>query len=280
MRENARVAFDTEPKQWFDHWARSGLSREPVETVTLVASAAIRGDMSLDLSGALRTMDMLAGDAPTNAGDLVRYLARQHGYGREQVAYDDPDSSFIDTALTKRRGLPLSLSIIAIGVAARVGVDLRGIGLPGHFIVRDAATDTLFDPYHGGRIVDLDDCEAMFTSIHGHHAVWDSKRHLVEVDTTAAVERMLANLRHAGIANHSPEITYRAVACQMSLPGTDHRLALTTAPALAETGRLDLAADLLERAADVLDRTEDDSPTTDASSELRSRARMLRARLN
>ena len=274
------MAFDTEPRRWFNHWARSGIFHEPVETVTLVASAAVRGDASLDLEVPLRMMDALASNAPGTATELVRYLAQSHGFGTHSVDYDDPLSSYIDSTLRTQVGLPLSLSIVAIGVAARVGVVMTGVGLPGHFIVRDQTEGTLIDPFHGGRILDVDDCEAMFTSIYGQHAVWDPARHLVEANTQVIVERMLTNLRYAGATKNFPEVTYRAATLQMSLPGSDHRLALTTAPALADIGRLDLAADLLEQAAEIVDANLANSSPDVAASELRSRAQMLRARLN
>jgi regulator of sirC expression with transglutaminase-like and TPR domain len=56
--------------------------------------------------------------------------------------------------LARRRGLPITLSVLYVGVARRVGIPLQGVGLPGHFVaghfVAPGARPELLDPFHNG----------------------------------------------------------------------------------------------------------------------------------
>ena len=68
--------------------------------------------------------------------------------------YYDPRNSFIDEVLRRGLGLPITLSVVAIEIGRRAGVPIVGIGLPGHFMVRDAAHDVYGDPFHEGAVYD------------------------------------------------------------------------------------------------------------------------------
>ena len=47
--------------------------------------------------------------------------------------YYDPRNSFLNDVLDRRVGIPITLSILYMEVAARVGLNTQGIGLPGPF---------------------------------------------------------------------------------------------------------------------------------------------------
>jgi regulator of sirC expression with transglutaminase-like and TPR domain len=61
--------------------------------------------------------------------------------------------------LERRTGIPLSLSIVYLLVAERLGVDLEPVGLPGHFIVGCFVDDLPFfiDPFDRGVFRDADE---------------------------------------------------------------------------------------------------------------------------
>jgi regulator of sirC expression with transglutaminase-like and TPR domain len=64
--------------------------------------------------------------------------------------------------------MPITLSVIAIEVARRVGVRLVGVGMPGHFLVGDPADPTWFaDPFHGHSGLSGDDCRAIYEAMGG-----------------------------------------------------------------------------------------------------------------
>ena len=66
--------------------------------------------------------------------------------------YTDPRNSFLDQVLERRTGIPLSLSIVYLLVAERLGLDLEPVGLPGHFIVGCFTDEMPFfiDPFDRG----------------------------------------------------------------------------------------------------------------------------------
>ncbi len=85
---------------------------------------------------------------------LGRVLGRRHGFSGDAREYDHPDNSMLPTVLERRRGLPITLSVLYVAVARRAGLPLRGVGLPGHFVVGLFVTPggrpELLDPFHAG----------------------------------------------------------------------------------------------------------------------------------
>ena len=74
--------------------------------------------------------------------------------------YYDPDNSFLNRVLDRKTGIPITLCLIYIEVAGRIGLDVRGIGLPGHFIISlyHADGNIFIDPFNRGEIRTVDDC--------------------------------------------------------------------------------------------------------------------------
>ncbi|WP_404424940.1 transglutaminase-like domain-containing protein [Nibricoccus sp. IMCC34717] len=66
---------------------------------------------------------------------LNRVLFHEHGLHGNKDHYSDPLNSFIDQVLLRRKGIPISLSLVYLFVARRLGLPLEPVGLPGHFVV-------------------------------------------------------------------------------------------------------------------------------------------------
>ena len=79
-------------------------------------------------------------------------LGGVHGFAGDGERYDHPDNSMLDVVLVRRRGLPILLSVVYVEVARRAGVELAGVGLPGHFVVAHLGptATVLADPFTGG----------------------------------------------------------------------------------------------------------------------------------
>jgi regulator of sirC expression with transglutaminase-like and TPR domain len=128
---------------------------------------------------------------------LHHHLFTVHGFLGEEAGYDEPQSSFLDHALTHRRGLPITLSVVYIEVARRVGLEVDAIGFPGHFLVSPRPTDDTprfyVDPFHAGRIrrdsALRDQLQRLEVPAEAHDT-W-----LTPVDTRAVVLRISHNLR-------------------------------------------------------------------------------------
>jgi regulator of sirC expression with transglutaminase-like and TPR domain len=85
-------------------------------------------------------------------------LSERDGFEGDDADYGDPRNSMLDQVLERRRGLPITLSIVWIEVARRAGVRLAGVGLPGHYVVGHFQPDPplLVDPFRGGPIITSD----------------------------------------------------------------------------------------------------------------------------
>ena len=75
---------------------------------------------------------------------INRVLFHEWGFHGNVENYTDPENSFLDKVLERRTGIPISLSIVYLLVAERLGVELAPVGLPGHFIVGCFADDLPF----------------------------------------------------------------------------------------------------------------------------------------
>jgi regulator of sirC expression with transglutaminase-like and TPR domain len=98
----------------------------------------------------------------------------------------------------RRIGLPISLAVVELEVAGRIGVPLWGIGLPGHFIL-GAPGGVLIDPAGGGRRLTPDDCQALVRRALGERVLLHSGM-LRPANRREILARMLRNLRIVHLA--------------------------------------------------------------------------------
>lgn len=96
---------------------------------------------------------------PLKMAAVNRYLFHELGYAGNHAAYYDPRNSYINEVFERRLGNPISLAIVQIDVARRLGIPLDGVSFPGHFLVRMPVDDGLLvmDPFNGGRPLGLDE---------------------------------------------------------------------------------------------------------------------------
>lgn len=90
-------------------------------------------------------------DPGTRAMRLVRFLFDEVGFRGNGAEYYDPRNSFLNEVLDRKTGIPITLAIVIIEVARRVGVESAGVSFPGHFLVRatGAYGPLFFDPFEG-----------------------------------------------------------------------------------------------------------------------------------
>ena len=97
--------------------------------------------------------------AATCAKILAEYLAGQLGYAGSQSSFYSVSNVQFNEVVSVRRGVPVSLTLLYILVARRAGLEVAGVSLPDHFLVRvKARRPVLLDPYHQGRQVTRNDC--------------------------------------------------------------------------------------------------------------------------
>jgi regulator of sirC expression with transglutaminase-like and TPR domain len=162
----------------------------------------------LDVTGYLGRIDAyaaelrgrLGGDArdTTRLGAINQYLFHELGFAPDVENYYDPRNSFLNDVLERRRGIPLSLSIVYIAVGRRVGLDLRGVSFPGHFLVKCPVDGgvVVLDPYHGGLSLSLEDLQDRLREVRGgevSRAIVSEL--LVSAPPREVLVRMLRNLK-------------------------------------------------------------------------------------
>jgi hypothetical protein len=145
------------------------LAAAPDAALDVLALALGAEFRDVDVAGAIARLDVLGAELSHAAGrtsgtpDALALACGQllgvvHGFAGDRERYDHPDNSMLDVVLTRRRGLPILLSVVYVEVARRAGIPLAGVGLPGHFVVGHFGADPplLFDPFAGGGAVEAD----------------------------------------------------------------------------------------------------------------------------
>lgn len=92
---------------------------------------------------------------------INRHLFEEVGYAGNHDEYYDPRNSYLNEVLDRRLGNPISLALVQMEVARRVGLPLDGISFPGHFLVRLPVDDGMLvmDPFNRGRPLDGGGCD-------------------------------------------------------------------------------------------------------------------------
>jgi regulator of sirC expression with transglutaminase-like and TPR domain len=181
----------------------------PDPEIDLAAGAlciAADGRPDLDPEPTIGRLDRLADmvrarldreDPPeTSVERLHDVLYREAGFRPPASSvFHDPRNSLIDHVVVRHIGLPISLAIIELEVAWRIGLGLHGIGLPGHFIV-GGPDQLLVDPAGGGRRLTLDDCQALLRRSLGEGVLFHAGM-LRPLGRRQILARVLRNLRSA-----------------------------------------------------------------------------------
>jgi regulator of sirC expression with transglutaminase-like and TPR domain len=188
-----------------------------------------------------------AGDPAAHAiGRLHDVLYRELGFrGPTAAEYGDPANSHLDDVLDRRVGLPISLAIVELEVADRIGVELAGIGLPGHFVV-GGPDGALFDPTAGGAILTPDDCQALIRRAVGDGILLHAGM-LRPAGRRESLARVLRNLRTAGLTRRDWPAAVDAIDLLMILEPTDPEHGRDRGLLLGRMGRFQEAIGALRR---------------------------------
>ena len=189
--------------------------QRPDGAIALDEAALLIGawDVEVDVDGDRRALDDLAartaGPATSSArcrgrapGRSPGTLFAELGFRGNTGDYYDPRNSFLHEVLARRTGIPITLSVLYMEVARRLGVDAVGIGLPGHFLVRvdEAPRPLIIDPFHAGAELDAAAIETLLRQALGPEARLEPSM-LAPVTAPRILTRVLLNL--AGIYGRS-----------------------------------------------------------------------------
>jgi regulator of sirC expression with transglutaminase-like and TPR domain len=234
----------------------------PVDEALLLIAA--HADPGVDVDAQKARLDQMAEQVEEpNIEALSDLLFARLGFAGDRSTYYAAENSLLPCVLDRRLGIPLSLSLLVIEVGRRCGVDVEGIGMPGHYLVRPAGeTNRYLDVYDGGRVLDVDGCRELFDRVQAGMP-WD-ERYLRPDAPWARVSRTLGNLAGAYRRAGDREALCWTLELSLLLPSGGDRERRELGLLLGASGRYSQAADVLEAS----------GVEADAEAALRMRARL------
>lgn len=186
--------------------------------------------VDLDVESSLRQLDDLSRSVELcfqpddSTRDMLRrishFLFEEEGFHGNTSDYYDPRNSFLNDVLRRYTGIPITLSILYIAVARRVGLPVYGVGLPGHFIVGCQAEDTAehiyLDPFHDGLILSEEECRQIAID-HLPDGMAYTQTFLAPQSNRMILTRVLNNLRQIYLANNETIALLRVLTLQHSM---------------------------------------------------------------
>ncbi|MEL6381720.1 MAG: tetratricopeptide repeat protein [Cyanobacteria bacterium J06626_18] len=127
---------------------------------------------------------------------ISAYLFEAQGFMGNGQDYYNPRNSFLNQVLDRRTGIPITLSLVYLELARRVGFPMAGVGMPGHFLVRPTLDEMAIfvDPFHKGEILFEEDCRDRIKQLYGKTARLRPE-HLDPIGPRPFLARMLMNLK-------------------------------------------------------------------------------------
>ncbi|XP_071013212.1 F-box only protein 21-like isoform X3 [Oncorhynchus clarkii lewisi] len=131
---------------------------------------------------------------------LNAVLYEQLQYKGNECDYYNPLNSYIHQVLLRRTGIPISLSVLYMTLARKLGVQLEPVNFPNHFLLRwcqhqrgsgDIYDFVYIDAFGKGKQLTAKECEYLI----GHQVTAD---YYSAISTTEVLLRMVGNLLNIG----------------------------------------------------------------------------------
>ncbi len=277
-------AAETPRSRLEDLLARPDHDVDLAEAALLVAAEEYEG---LDVRAYLARLDEMGAALRARLDDeprperaimaLNHYLFQEQGFRGNSEQYYDARNSYLNEVIERRTGIPITLCTVFMEVARRAGLEVEGVGLPGHFVVRvhTPSRPLLVDPFHGGTLLSEKDCQDRLDRIFNGKVQLEPKM-LRPCRRKEMLERILRNLKAIYLRDQDKDRALRVVDLLIRLqPGS--------ADDLRDRGTLYAALDCYGLAARDLESYLALAPGAKDAEELRARAASLRqqaARLN
>jgi regulator of sirC expression with transglutaminase-like and TPR domain len=171
------------------------------EATLLIAAEAYP---NLDIPRYVGALDALAAEAESAVGSagsdaervrrMVEFLSIQRQFRGNQDDYYDRRNSFLNEVIERRTGIPITLAVVYMEVARRLGLVVHGVGFPGHFLAKHAgASELIIDPFFG-QILSARDCAQRLRAVLGDDATLEPS-HLRAATPKEILVRILRNLK-------------------------------------------------------------------------------------
>ena len=124
---------------------------------------------------------------------LSRVLGDEFGFVGDRETYDDPANADLIRVIDRRRGLPVSLSILYVAASRRLGWTANVLDVPGHVLVLvgEEEAPVIVDPFRSGVSVRREQLTAMLAAMSSGPAA--AVRHVAAMPNRAILVRLLLN---------------------------------------------------------------------------------------
>ena len=192
-----------EPREHFE--ALAALPHDGIPLAETALWIAAESRPQIDVSGRLEEIHALSERIrPAIVGAqsmrrrvelLNRAFFHEEGFKGNSADYANPLNSFLDSVLDTRRGIPITLAILYLEVADRLGLPGAGVGFPGHFLTKvcDEHEEIIVDPF-SGRILSHEDCKELLRKTAGSEERFAPEL-LDATPTPEILQRVLRNLK-------------------------------------------------------------------------------------
>jgi len=192
-----------------DYFAALVQQDESIPLFEAALAIAQDSDPQLDLAASQIEVDILAAKLqrrlPSDASHVQKLRMLNHffyhelGFAGNINDYYDPDNSYLHRVIATRRGIPISLAVLYMELAQQVGLDVKGISFPGHFLMKLAVQsgEIVLDPFNGSSLSreELEERLEPYFSQQNYAAAIPLATYLQEAQPREILVRMLRNLK-------------------------------------------------------------------------------------
>lgn len=185
-------------------------------------------------------------DGQTKIAALKHVMCDQYGYDGDQETYNDLRNADLIEVIERRKGLPITLVLLAVEIGRAQGWDVKGINFPGHFLLRlDEGTQRLIsDPFNQFRILQAPDLRQLAKSVLGANAELSSS-HYQDATHRDILLRLQNNIKFRQIESEHYADALETVLIMRDFAPQEYRLLLDDSVLKARLGRVEEAIDVV-----------------------------------
>lgn len=152
-------------------------------------------DLAEQVRGAI-SREAAGSDSEEAARAFTGFFHGALGFAGNREDYHDPANSCLTYVLSTRRGLPITLSVVMVTLGRSAGLDLFGVGTPGHFLtgIRLPEGVRYLDPFSGPDLMDEDAALGLVQQV-ANFPDRELRPFLGPVEPRGILIRMLNNLK-------------------------------------------------------------------------------------
>lgn len=194
-----------EARRQFREFAAGEITNENLAHGALLV--ALEDNPHIEIDHYIREMDALAarvrqrcvsGEPPIfRLGHLHAEMFDVDGYSGDETTYYNPRNAYLNEVIDRKIGLPITLSIVFLHVATKLGLSAAGVGLPGHYIVKVQfeLNEVYVDPFHDGSTLTVMEIAELLQKLSGG-SIRLASEHLRAWSGRETLTRVLGNLQN------------------------------------------------------------------------------------